>query len=411
MISELAQRHGTPLYVYQLDRLHAAAADLRDALPVGTDLYYSVKANPHPRLVAELAALGLGSEISSTGELFSALTAGQRAERCLYTGPGKTLEEIKTALDAGVRRFSMESVTEYHRLAGAARARSVEVEYLVRLNGNAAAGGGTGLRMTGASTQFGLDIEAARSAPWLFRPAPGMTPIGFHVFPATNVSDPRTLAAEFELSITSVRTVLDETGFEPRLIDLGGGFAAPFAGPGERPRYPELRETLTRALDTSLPGWTEGRPRIAFESGRYLAGDCGTLLTTVLDVKESGGRTYVVLDAGTNTLGGMAGLGRVLAPSAQPEDTRSATGEDGGLDQFALVGPLCTPLDVLHRSARMTPPWVGEILSIPNVGAYGLTASLVAFLGRPMATEVVLATDGTMVGVRRLELREMEMGK
>jgi diaminopimelate decarboxylase len=142
-------------------------------------------------------------------------------------------------------------------------------------------------------------------------------------------------------------------------------------------------------------GWRENRPAIAVESGRYLVAGCGTLLTTIMDVKDTHNSRYVVCDAGVNALGGMYGNGRLALPRAQPAN-QSADGTE-----VVLAGPLCTPLDVLGRGTRIGDPSPAQVLAIPNVGAYGLTASLVAFLGRPLPIEVVI--DGSdVVDVRQL---------
>jgi diaminopimelate decarboxylase len=395
--AELAARYGTPLYVYRLDRVRRAATELRAALPDGTRLYYSLKANSHPRLVAELRAQGLAAEVSSVGELSTALDAGHPAADCLYTGPGKTREEVVRAIALGVRLFSVESAADRDRVAAAAVAAGVEVHLLVRLNGGAV--GASGLRMTGRSSQFGVGPAAAE--PVLDTTVAGVRPVGLHLFPATNVPDEDVLAAEFELSIRTAAETMDRVGLAPELIDVGGGFTSPFARPGRRPEYPKLRDALERSLDTYLPGWRVGAPTVAFESGRYLVGDCGTLLTTVLDVKDSRGTRFVVLDAGINVLGGMGGTGRLLTAPVQPVGTRADAAA------ATLTGPLCTPLDVLARDARVDVD-PGSVLEIPNVGAYGLSASLVAFLGRPIAAEVVL--DGVdIVAARRLELRAADI--
>jgi diaminopimelate decarboxylase len=260
--------------------------------------------------------------------------------------------------------------------------------------------------MTGAASQFGLPLDTARSVPWLFEPAGNLRPIGIHFFPVTNVAEVEALIAEFRLSISTAAQLIAETGLRARLVDIGGGFGAPFATPGNRPKYEGLREALVQALDEFLPGWRENEPLIAFESGRYAVGDCGTLLTRVLDVKKSAGTTFVVLDAGTNVLGGMSGLGRMLAPGARPAQGAITDTRNG----VNLVGPLCTPLDVLSRAATIGIPRIGDVLEIPNVGAYGLSASLVSFLSRPLPAEVVIDRDGEVVSARRLEIHGRLLG-
>ncbi|WP_422769372.1 type III PLP-dependent enzyme [Plantactinospora sp. WMMC1484] len=407
MMDDLVARFGTPLYVYRLAEVRAAARDLRAALPEETRLYYSLKANPHPAVVAELVRCGLFCEVSSSGELWSALAAGQAAQRCLFTGPAKTAAELDDALDRGVRTFSVESEVDHRRLATAVRSRGVPVDYLVRINTLRAAGRGTGLRMTGVATQFGTSPEAAVELIRDGRDGGLLNPVGVHLFPATNVPDQDDLLAEFELSLRTTAELLSATGIAGRLVSIGGGFAAPFARPGARPSYLGLGTKLSEVLDATLPGWRQGRPRVAFESGRFLVGTSGTLLTTVLDVKTSGKTTHVILDAGVNALGGMSGLGRTL-PQVQPSPAPDPSG-GGELQRVTLVGTLCTPLDLLSRSAEIRIPVVGDVLRIPNVGAYGLSASLLAFLSKPVPAEVVVDEDGSVVGARRIELREREL--
>jgi diaminopimelate decarboxylase len=389
-LDELAREYGTPLYVYRLDAVRRAVADLTAALPPGVRLYYSVKANPHPVLVRAVADSGVDVEISSPGELAVARSAGVSGDRTLYTGPAKTSAELADAVRAGVRWFSVESLADRSRLAAAA---DTPVDYLVRLSGRATAA--AGLRMTGTASQFGVDADTLGPDPEILRPTGNARPAGFHLFSATMVRDEAALLDELSTNLRTARKVADRTGHRPRVLDLGGGFAAPFATPGRRERYPALRAGLGRELDSAWPGWRDGYPQVAVESGRYLVAEAGILLTTVLDRKYSFGREYVLCDAGVNVLGGMSGLGRLLAPAAQPQDQPESA------PPVVLAGPLCTPLDVLARTARVADPAVGDVLAIPNVGAYGLTASLLAFLGRPVAAEVVV--DGAaVVDARRL---------
>jgi diaminopimelate decarboxylase len=418
----LAERFGTPTYVYDLAAVRTAAAALRDDLPAGAELLYSVKANPHPDVVREVLAAGFAAEVSSTGELETALAVGCSPERVLYTGPGKTPGELSTALRSGVRRFSVESAADRDRLERACARTATHAEYLVRLNGPRGSLRGS-LRMTGSATAFGTDVAAGDELARLFRPGERTRPVGTHTFSATNIDDLEALLAELRQSVATSAEAVRHSGVTPELLDLGGGFAAPSGRPGTLVRHPGLAAGLAETLDAHFPGWRRGAPRPAFESGRYLTATAGCLLTTVVDVKRSGGRVFAVLDAGVNVLGGMSGLGRLMAPAALPypvQPAHSAQGADGtttgdgtGRDgeehgPVAVVGPLCTPLDVLNGAAPMRIPEPGQLLAIPNVGAYGLTASLIGFLSRPAPVEVVL--DGArLVSARRLRLTATEV--
>jgi diaminopimelate decarboxylase len=374
---ELADRFGTPLYVYRLDRVAAALADLRSALPAAATLYYSVKANPHPDVIAALSAAGCPLEISSDGELLAVRTAGAAPGRCLYTGPAKTEREIAAAIRSGVRLFSAESRADLGRLSRAATAVGERVRCLVRVNAPAA--GATRLRMTGGASQFGADLDGLLADPPWREPVPGVEFAGAHFFAVSNTRDEQSLLATVRTAITTAALLRDRAALPLEVVDLGGGFAAPYAEPGERPRYPELRGRIEAELDEHLPGWRGGAPSVAFESGRYLVGDCGVLVCRAVEWKGS----FLLLDSGINHLGGIGGLGRVLRPSATPVPA-------GGDRRATVVGPLCTPADVLGRDVPTGDVAPGDLVVFPNVGAYGLTASLLGFLGRPAPVEVVV---------------------
>lgn len=401
----LAARFGTPLYVYDLDEVAAARRELFDALPEEFELFYALKANPHPEIVRELRngdGRGCRAEISSTGELAAALEAGFAGADCLYTGPGKTAGELRTAIEHGVRMFSTDSVTDVRRVGAAAREHGVTADCLLRVN-SASASATTSIRMTGTPSQFGFDSETLAEVLPSLRTAPGVRLAGLHFFPLSNARDEASLVAEFQHTIELAAGLAQELDLPLRYLDIGGGFSAPYAVPGERGAYPKLRSELEAALDLHLPGWRRGAPTVACESGRFLAGGSGTLVAGVSNVKVSRGRRFVIVDAGINTFGGMSGLGRLLPVSVRLEAGPGAGTETGADVQTAsLVGPLCTPGDILGREITLPALAPGDLVAIPNAGAYGPTASLLMFLGRPAPTEVVVRGD-EVVSVSRIE--------
>jgi diaminopimelate decarboxylase len=251
---------------------------------------------------------------------------------------------------------------------------------------------GHGLAMTGTASQFGMDSAAiAAAGPRLAERGGHARLAGFHCFFGTNLADPAALVDQFRLAVSVSAELAGRLGVEPRLLDLGGGFGHPYCVEGEPAPLDGIREALEEILDGRFPGWRAGRPAIAFESGRYLVGGAGTLLCRVQDVKTSHGQAFVVVDAGIHHLGGMSGLRRLARLQAGVLSDRPGGRRSGA----HLVGPLCTPLDWLSRDLEIAGPAVGDVLRVPNVGAYGLTASLVAFLGRDCPVEVV--TDGGAV--------------
>lgn len=391
----------TPAYVYDLDELRRSHAALRQAIPPEARLYYSLKANPHPAIVAALARLGCSMEVCSPGELAAALGAGVPPADVLYTGPAKRDADVASALAAGVRWFSVDSPAGLDQADQAAARAGVAVHCLLRVNDRTPLTR-QGLAMTGVASQFGADVEWVESEPERFASRPCAAVAGFHLYKGSNLDGEDALLAQFAASLDTARRLADLLEVEPRIVNLGGGFAAPFAKAGGLPALPSLAGEVAALLDAAFADWQHGAPTVAFESGRYLAATCGSLLARVLDVKRSHDRPVVVLESGINHLGGMSGLRRV-PPMVPDVDAPAASPARPPLEGAILAGPLCTPLDTWATSADLPQVDRGDVVRVPNVGAYGLYASLLAFLGHPAPAEVVV-DGGEIVDVSRLEL-------
>ena len=381
---------GTPAYVYDLAEVRRNQALLRSALPAPAGIYYSLKANPHPEILRELRAGGARAEVCSPGELTAALDAGWAAGTLLYTGPGKREEDLVAAVASGVRHFSVDSayaLVQLERVASAARTR---VHCLLRINSSQQAAG-QGLAMTGVASQFGVDTAEVTGSPARFAGSRHVEVTGLHLYMGSNVGSVGELTAQFRNALETGRELaaaLGPYGVRLEVLDLGGGFGAPFAQAGRPADLGGLRDRLTGLLDELAPGWRDGSPEIVFESGRYLTATAGTLVVSVLDAKRSHGRDVVVLDSGINHLGGMAGLRRL--PPLNPLLIGTPAGDPR---PTIVAGPLCTPLDTWSRTASLPPLQPGDRLRVPGVGAYGIYASLLAFLGHPVPDEVVVDGD------------------
>jgi diaminopimelate decarboxylase len=386
----------TPAYVYDLGEVRRACALLRSALPRPSALFYSLKANPHPAIIETLRDMGCRAEVCSPGELTTALRAGIPPASILYSGPAKRDVDVATAIRSGVDLFSVDSPAGMDQLDRIAADLGTRAQCLLRLNGSTPAPG-QGLAMTGVTSQFGADVGWIKAEPTRFRSRPQATLAGFHVFMGSDMSDEHALLEQFTLAIETAANIADTLAAEPGLLNLGGGFGAPFARRGTLPRLPNLGAKVSGLLDFAFPGWRTGAPLVAFESGRYLTSTSGTLFTRVLDVKSSHGRPVVILESGINHLGGNSGLRRL--PPVAPELDGAA--DPGALKDAVIAGPLCTPLDTWSPSSTLAGVRPGDLIRIPNVGAYGLTASLLAFLGHPAPREVVVEA-GQIIETSRL---------
>jgi diaminopimelate decarboxylase len=392
LATALAEEFGTPLYVYDLGNIDERCSELRALLPHDAKLFYSMKANPLPAVAATARVAGCGVEISSEGELAAAIEAGCEPASMVYTGPAKSERELRRAVNQGVGCFSAESLRDLERIAAAARRASTTARVIIRLNPTAAPR--ARLAMTGVPSHFGCEeMELERLGERILAVG-GVDVAGIHVYLGTQLADASALAEAFRIAFDAAERTA--TIFRPRVVDLGGGFPWPFASTEAAPNLEPLAASLRALVESHVASLDA---ELWFESGRYIAASSGTMLARVMDVKHSRGTTFYLLDAGVSHLGGMSGLGRVLRPAASlVAIERGSSSESIRAD---VVGPLCTPLDCLARAINVPKVEPGELVAIPNVGAYGATASLSGFLSRPTALEVSLRGE-QVVSVARL---------
>jgi len=391
---ELLERYGSPLYVYDLDEAERQAKALFELLPNSAQVLYSVKANPIPELCAALRTAGCRVEIASPLELKVVLEAGFAPDQILCSGPGKTVPLVRTMLLAGVTHFSCDSWYDLERLAGVALETNRPANALLRLQLSGAPSGSVGVGAMqshfGADPAELLDGGAARVAGLR-----GAELAGIHIYSGGQIQSADKLAGTFEHAIHLAEQIA-QAGVPLRVLDLGGGFPWPFGTSDTPTDISALREKLQ--LVNALRSFTTDA-QLWFESGRYLVASCGTLLSTVLDVKVWKGKTHIILDTGMIHLGGMAGLGRIYRPVASIEPLAGPDGET--LHSVDVVGPTDYALDYVAREALVPPLKAGDTVAIPNVGAYGLTASLVAFTGLEPPAEVCCRAT-SVVAVHRL---------
>ena len=361
------------------------------------DLAYAVKANPSLAIVTYLGALGLGADVASGGELATALRAGIPAGRIVMTGPGKRDDELRAAVQAGIRAVTVESLGELGRLERVARAAGRRQAVLLR----AAVTEGARLervRLVGddGAGKFGMDAADLVDAARLAARSAHLELLGLHAFGASNVLDAGALVAHAATTARAARELARLSGTTVRIVDAGGGLGIPY-----EPHEDSLDLVgLGRGLAGIVDGWPDdpllAGARLLLEPGRFLVGPAGAYLASVVDSKTVDGTSVAILDGGVHHVLRPALVGtehrvRLLSPStARPVPV-------------TVAGPLCSGLDVLATGAAMAPPSVGDLVAVLDVGAYGFTESMPYFLSHPIPAEVV-AHDGRAELVRpRLE--------
>jgi diaminopimelate decarboxylase len=382
----LAQRFGTPLYVYDMDVVERRVRALGAALPTAMELAYAVKANPALAVVATMARLGLGADVASGGELETARRAGVPLSRVVVTGPGKRDEELAIAVAAGVRAITVESPTELDRLERIASHLRLRAPVLLRAavatNANPEririlGDDGAGKFGMGAGDLVVAAAKAIRSS--------HLEMLGVHAFGASNVLDPAAIADHVGSTVQAAAGLARRIGFPLRLVDVGGGLGIPYE-PHEEPIDLAALGTRLRALAAAWADDAATRStRVLLEPGRFLVGPAGAYLARVVDRKTVDGATVVILDGGIHHL---------VRPALVGQEHRiRALGRGGaptGTSPVTIAGPLCSGLDVFSRHCDLVPPAVGDLVAILDVGAYGYTESMPLFLSHPMPAEVGL---------------------
>jgi diaminopimelate decarboxylase len=388
--TRIAEEYGTPLFVYDASVLKTKWSNLRRALPERVQIYYSVKANPSPAIVKTFLSLGCGLEIASGGELFQALAAGCPADRIVFAGPGKRDGEIREFLEAGGGEIHVESLNEARRLIAACEALGKEVRAAVRINPSSEVQGGA-MRMGGKSVPFGVDEEEMGKVVAALQDSPRVHVSGVHIFAGTQILDASVLGAQYRKCIDLARTVARQLKGPLETVDFGGGLGIPYFE-GDQELDLEAYGREVRELMATLEEETFASTRFLVEPGRYLAGEAGIYVARVLDVKRSRGKTYAVLDGGMNHhLAASGNLGQVIKRNF-PVAVLNRLGETTR-ETVDVVGPLCTPLDVLARGVDLPPVRIGDLVGVLQSGAYGRSASPLGFLSHPAPPEV-LVSDG-----------------
>ncbi len=384
-LPRLALRVGrTPFYAYDRSLVEARVAELRRVLPAEVQLHYAIKANPMPALVQHLARLVDGLDVASAGELRVALDTGMPAAEVSFAGPGKTEAELLQAVASGVV-INVESFRELDVIARCAAEAGVRPRFAVRVNPDFELKS-SGMKMGGGPKQFGIDAE---QVPALLDRARGMAAefVGFHIFSGSQNLRPDAIV-EAQNNAVELALRLAEHAPEPvRILNVGGGFGIPYF-PGDKPLdVAPIGRNLERLCEITHARLPDAR--LVIELGRYLVGEAGIYVCRVVDRKVSRDEVFLVTDGGLHHhLAASGNFGQVLRKNYPVVIGNRVTGAQREIAN--VVGPLCTPLDILAARMDLAHADVGDWVVVLQSGAYGLSASPTAFLGHPPPAEVLV---------------------
>lgn len=389
-VSSLAERHGTPSFIYDRGIIEKKWNLLRNALPSEFSIYYSVKANPSQAVLKCMLAKGAGLEIASAGEFLQATAAGCPPEKIIFAGPGKTASELDLVLSKGIGEIHVESLNEAERISAIASRRGIAAPVSLRVNPSGEAEGGA-MRMGGRPAPFGVDEESIDETLDRILSWGALDFRGIHLFTGTQILSSEILVGQYRKGIEIARRVAGRLNRPLRTIDFGGGLGIPYFS-----HETQLDIGAVQAEVEALMQEVRGDPvfhgtHFYVEPGRYLVGEAGVYLTRVIDIKVSRGKKFLIVDGGMNHhLSASGNLGQTIKrnfPVALLNKLNDADGE-----VVDVVGPLCTPLDILARGINLPQAEIGDLVGVFQSGAYARSASPMGFLSHGTPPEVW--TDG-----------------
>jgi diaminopimelate decarboxylase len=383
-LSLLAAQVGqTPFYAYDRALLRSRVAVLRAVLPNAVKLHYAMKANPMPAVVSLMAGMVDGIDVASAGELKVALDAGAEPAEVSFAGPGKRDVELRQAVAAGVL-VNVESARELPVLAAVSQALGLPARVALRVNPDFELKG-SGMKMGGGPKQFGIDVE---QVPVVLQQVGslGLSFEGYHLFAGSQNLKAESICEAQCKSYELALRLAEHAPTPVRFLNLGGGFGIPYFPGEQRLDLAPIGSNLAALVDRAAREMPQAH--IVIELGRYFVGEAGVYVTRVVDRKVSRGQVFLVCDGGLNHhLSASGNFGQVVRKN-YPVTIGNRV--DSAREVASVVGPLCTPLDLLADRMDLPQADVGDLVVVYQSGAYGASASPQPFLGHPAVVEVLV---------------------
>ncbi len=380
-VADIATAVGTPFYVYSCATLTRHYRLFDEGLGDLPHLVcYAVKANSNQAVLAHLAGLGAGMDVVSGGEYLRARAAGVPGEKIVFSGVGKTLEEMRLALEGGVRQVNVESEPEMAALSGLATAMGVEVPVTVRVNPDVDARTHEKIATGKKENKFGIPISRARDVYAQAAALPGLRVVGIDMHIGSQLVELEPFEQAYRL-LADLTRQLRADGHEIARLDLGGGLGIPYERSNAAPPLPTDYCDMVRRVLGDLDA------EIEIEPGRLIAGNAGILVSRVIYVKSGEGRDFLILDSAMNDLirpamyGAWHDIVPVIAPQAGAE-----------MQPYDIVGPVCESGDTFARGRMMPAVAAGDLVTFRSAGAYGAVMSS-EYNTRPLIPEILVKGD------------------
>lgn len=392
-VSAIAAEVGTPVYIYSTAALEQAYREYADAFAgMPATICYAVKANDSLAVLRTLAKLGAGADIVSGGELRAAMAAGIPANRIVFSGVGKTREELAYALDQGVMQINVEVASELGVISELASARGVNAPVAIRINPDVDAGTIAQISTGKKENKFGIAYDSAPALFRLARDLPGVEPVSVAVHIGSQITRLDPYRDAF-LRVRQMVEALAEDGINLQRVDLGGGLGITYDAeqPPAVADYAAMIADVFQGLDVEF----------LFEPGRRIAGLAGVMVTTVISEKDTETKRFVIIDAAMNDL-----IRPALYQAYHPFYPMRESGPESGWTPADIVGPVCESTDQFATARALPALNPGDKLVIGAAGAYSAVMSS-EYNGRPRAPEVMVRGSDWATVRRRPTYEEM----
>jgi diaminopimelate decarboxylase len=376
----LAEKVGTPFYCYSTATLERHYKVFAGALPAGSLVAYAVKANDNLAVLKTLAKLGAGADVVSGGELAKALAAGVPAGRIVFSGVGKTRDEMRAGLDAGIYQFNVESEPELEALDDVARSLGKRAAVSLRINPDVDARTHAKITTGTAETKFGIPFAHARQAYAHAAKMAGIEIVGVDVHIGSQITE----LEPFELAFTRIGELiatLRGDGHAIRRLDCGGGLGVPYVHDNSPPPDPTAYGAMVTRVTKDFGC------KLSFEPGRLIAANAGVLVSRVIYVKRGDAKTFLIIDAGMNDLirPAMYDAWHEIAAVAEPAPGSARP-------KYDVVGPVCETSDLFASDRPLPDLKSGDLVAILSAGAYGAVMAG-DYNARPRVPEVLVAGE------------------
>jgi len=390
-LSDMAEQVGTPFYCYStatLRRHYRAIADAVNGLDCS--IFYAVKANSNIAVIATLAAMGAGADVVSGGEFKRAIKAGVAANKMVFSGVGKTADEMKMVLDAGIYQINVESEPELELLSAVACELGKTADITLRVNPDVDARTHEKITTGKAENKFGINLDLARD---IYRRAAKMDGIAIKGV-ALHIGSQLLELEPYQEAYTRIAEFigdLRDQGLKVERLDLGGGLGIPYSG--EKAPSPQQYGNVIKNTVGDLGC------HLAIEPGRVMVGNAGVMVTRVIYMKQGTKNRFAIVDGAMNDL-----IRPTLYNAHHDIVPVVKTADDGGA--IDVVGPICESGDYLGKGRKLGSLQAGDLLAVRTAGAYG-AVMVSAYNSRPLAPEILVDGDQFQVIRKRVDIEDM----